>query len=242
MPKQTEPRQKSNTARRRCKKQSEDTAKQPSAKRTSGTKKKTQRHLYIKAAACIFLLLTVLGIYCFDITPVSTNAMMPALNEGDVVLSWSPGWIDSSYEPGDVVLLANASSESAPNFLRLIAEDGTVSFHEDEIRIDGNKLKRLQLTNTAIIRPQDEPEIWRETLTNGAAYKIMLPQHAMTGSLKGEVVLEKDVFLAGDNRYASYDSRQNGAVDRKQMKGKALLVLESTKDDGFLGKFIKWIE
>lgn len=239
MPKQTEPKE---LPKNQTKSRSKHTSKQSSPKRTSRQKKNASRHISLKVTICFLMLLSLLSIYCFDITPVSTNAMMPALNEGDVVLSWSPRWINGNYEPGDVVLLANASSETAPNFLRLIAEDGTVSFHEDEIQIDGNKLKRLQLTNTAIIRPQDEPEIWRETLANGAAYKIMLPQHAMTGSLKGEVILEKDVFLAGDNRYASYDSRQNGAVDRKQMKGKALIVLESTKDDGFLGKFIKWIE
>ena len=242
MPKPSESKQTSNTAPRRSRKRNQDTPKQTSPKSTSRSKKKTSRSLCIKAIVCLVLLLSVLGVYCFDITPVSTNAMLPALNEGDVVLSWSPRWINSNYEPGDVILLANESSESAPNFLRLIAENGTVSFKEDEIQIDGNKLKRLQLTNTAIVRPQDEPEIWRETLTNGAAYKIMLPQHAMTGALHGEVMLDKGVFLAGDNRYASYDSRQHGELEREQMRGKALIVLESAKNDGLVGKFIKWIE
>ena len=237
MPKQTE-----STPKRQRKPQGKHTSKETASKSPSRTKKKTSQSLCIKAIAGIVLLLTALSVYCFDITPVSTNAMMPALNEGDVVLSWSPRWIEGNYQPGDVVLLANASTETAPNFLRLIADDGTVSFREDEIQINGNKLKRLQLTNTAIIRPTDEPEIWRETLTNGTAYKIMLPQHAMTGSLHGEVMLDKGVFLAGDNRYASYDSRQNGELRRDQMRGKALIVLESARNDGVLGRFIKWIE
>ncbi len=231
-----------NTTTKRAPKRPNDTAKHPNPKSTSRSKKKSSRSLCIKAIVCLVLLLSALSVYCFDITPVSTDAMMPALNKGDVVLSWAPKWIDSNYEPGDIVLVAQTSSEAAPNFLRLIAENGTVSFKEDEIQIDGNKLRRLQLTNTAIVRPQDEPEIWRETLANGAAYKIMLPQHAMTGALHGEVMLDKGVFLAGDNRYASYDSRQNGELGREQMRGKALFVLESAKNDGLVGKFIKWIE
>ena len=117
-----------------------------------------------------------------------------------------------------------------------------MSYREDALRIDGQAIKRLQLTNTAIARASDDPEIWRETLTNGAAYRIMLPQHAMTGKLEGEVVLDDGVFLVGDNRYASYDSRQSGATDPGQVRGKALIVLESAHNDGILMRFLKWID
>ena len=241
MPKQST-KKLANSPEKRPQKGANHTPKTASTPRKNRNKKNNHKFTALKAAFIVLAILIILGFYCFDITPVSTNAMLPALNKGDVVLSWAPRWLGADFKPGDVILLDESTNASAPNFLRLIAENGTVSFKEDELLIDGDRPQRLQLTNTAIVRPPDEPEIWRETLANGAAYKIMLPQNAMTSALKGEVSLDKGVFLAGDNRYASYDSRQHGAVERNQIRGKALLVLESTKNDGFLGSFIKWIE
>jgi type IV secretory pathway protease TraF len=47
------------------------------------------------------------------------------------------------------------------------------------------------------------------------------------------------MFLIGDNRMASYDSRQRGVYSRDQVQGRALFILASARDDALLGHWIK---
>ena len=196
----------------------------------------------IKFAAIAAGILAVFALYTFDIDTVTTNAMQPALNKGDLVLSYSPLFPKCSPQPGDIVLLPpNIPTDAAPNFLRTVATGpGTISFVNDEITIDGRKPSRLELTNPAISRPENPPEIWRETLHNGAEYRIMLPRDPIDGARTGTSNLETgQIFLVGDNRMASYDSRQTGAIAQSDIRGCALFVLRSANDDGILSHWIK---
>lgn len=193
----------------------------------------------------VIVAICLLGMICFlglnlDIRTVSSNAMMPTLAKGDIVLVWAPAWFSFGAEVGDVVEIEEESA-GAPNFLRVMAtENARIAFQDDVLRVDGQKLDRLLLTNTSILHPKEEPEIWRETANNGKTYRIMIPQQALVGSLSGEGVVKDGVFCVGDNRMASYDSRQRGVFTRDRIRGRMLIVLESVRDDAVLGRWLKW--
>ena len=212
-----------------------------SSKKGSSRKRKTPSMPAVRIIAAALLILVLGTIYCLDFSRVTSNAMMPTLAEGDWVVSWAPRWVHVGYEPGDVVWVNASESEVSPNFLRLIAQNNAeISYYNDAIRINGVSPERRLLTNDAIVRPPEEPEIWRETLTSGVSWRIMLPQQGLYGANSGRVDLKNnDMFLIGDNRMASYDSRQRGVYSRDQVQGRALFILASARDDALLGHWIK---
>lgn len=231
----------SKSAPKRCKTSKGKPSAQKSSKKGSSRKRQTQPVLAVRIIAAALLILMLGTIYCLEFSRVTSNAMMPTLAKGDWVVSWAPRWIHVGYEPGDVVWVNASGSDVAPNFLRLIAQnDAEISYNNDTFRINGVSPERRLLTNDAIIRPPEEPEIWRETLTSGVSWRIMLPQQGLYGANSGRVDLKNnDMFLIGDNRMASYDSRQRGVYSRDQVQGRALFILASARDDALLGHWIK---
>ncbi|MBQ9394761.1 MAG: signal peptidase I [Proteobacteria bacterium] len=220
------------------------------ARKSPGTasRKRTKRKraprvlMWTKFALATAVVLMLAFVALFDVSRVTSNAMMPALSRGDLVLSWAPILVSQEFQDGDIILV-KPLRDSEPNYLRLIANhDEAIDYHDDKISVNGKQLSRLRLTSDAIVRPPEEPEIWRETLPSGARYRIMLPQQAIVGALNGSVCADHGAFLAGDNRMASYDSRQNGLYDDTRLRGQALVVLESVRNDGILGSWLKWVD
>ena len=197
-----------------------------------------------KRFLAVIAILAALFIYFLDITEVNSNAMMPALSRGDVVLVFAPAFVSLEFESGEIGNIERSSNDMAPNFLRVMGvPNQTISYEDDQLVIDGIRPKRLPLTNDAIIRPIDEPDIWRETLSNGKNYRILLPKQGLHGSMHGEFSLEPEtVFVVGDNRMASYDSRQTGAIAQKAITGKPLFIIYSSHNDGLLGHWLKGID
>lgn len=213
-----------------------------STRRKSARKKSLKFLMWIKFGFAAAVILVLVFAALFDVSRVTSNAMMPALSRGDLVLSWAPVLISKNFHDGDIVLVKQRR-DSEPNYLRLIAShDEIVDYSDDEISVNGSRLSRLRLTSDAIVRPDDEPEIWRETLPSGVRYRIMLPQQAVVGDLNGSVCADQGAFLVGDNRMASYDSRQNGLYDDSRLLGQALIVLETVRRDGVIGPWIKWVD
>lgn len=228
-----------NKSNRVFQKQKSDAQNTSSRKRASSKKKKTSRHPVLQLTCYCVLFFILLAILLFDIDQVDTVAMQPALHKDDLVVSFAPPFVHPIPSVGQVYHIH--SENEAPNFLRLIiCGEHTVTYDEDVIRLNGKALKRLKLTNDAIARPADAPEIWRESLESGQQWRIMLPQLPIRSHLHGRVSVPASAcFAAGDNRMSSYDSRHFGPIDQQNITGKALFILRTTQSDGIFGPFIK---
>lgn len=161
-------------------------------------------------ALVIVLLIMTFG---FRIIDVDGRSMEPTLIDTDKVVI-----TDLFYTPhdGDIVIISHAEEYQKPLVKRVIATAGQelkIDFDHNEVYVDGEKL--------------DEPYI------QGVTVHGDLPEEAING-----VVPEGKVFVMGDNRGISLDSRyqQIGFIDESLIIGKAQLdVIPHTYDeDGVL--------
>lgn len=159
----------------------------------------------ISAIVCIVLVFTFLG----RITRVVGSSMDPTLADGELLFVWSLG-----YEPqqGDIVI-ANKTTQETQAALhgeaivkRVIATEGqTVELDYDNnlVYVDG--------------QPLEEDYTLEEMHWLGSPYMQETYFEVPEGS----------VFLMGDNRNGSTDSRDErlGMVDTDYLLGKAVFVL-----------------
>lgn len=118
----------------------------------------------------------------------------------DVALSWMPGLDEDHWRPfgepqqGDVVVFAFPGDETRDFIKRVVAVPGqTVEIRDGTVIVD-----ELPLT---------EPYL----------------DHAWGGNLPAQVVPEGSLFVMGDNRNNSFDSRSWGMLEQRLIVGRAEL-------------------
>ena len=164
--------------------------------------------ILIVALVTIILVFTFVG----RIIGVDGSSMYPTLHHGDMLLLQSVG-----YEPkqGDVVVLTKAFRDvDGPIVKRVIAVGGQtvdIDYQTGTVYVDGEALDEPYLNE-----PMEEP--WYEDLTS-----VTVP--------------EGSVFVMGDNRNHSNDSRDVtlGTVDTRYLLGKAEFICFPFSDFGRIG-------
>lgn len=162
------------------------------------------------AVALVFLVLTFT--FVGRVIRVVGSSMVPTLHAGDLMLIQSIG-----YQPqqGDVVVLRKSTFMSEPVVKRVIATEGQhvrVSYEDHCIYVDGEKL--------------DEPYI----------NEVMVRPPSSELNILDVVVPEGSIYVLGDNRNQSSDSRSErlGTVDTRYVLGRAICVLMPFSDFGFI--------
>ena len=145
---------------------------------------------------CVVIFLAF--IFCFRIVTVDGESMLPTVHPGDWLFSYS-----FLYTPkqGDIVAVSESISYERNLIKRIIATEGqTVDIDPERgvVLVDGVAL--------------DEPYTASPTFETGT---LRFPM----------TVPEGHVFLMGDNRNFSTDSRVIGPVDERYIMGKTVLRL-----------------
>lgn len=186
--------------------------------RESAQKKEKQenseRGLYewMQALVCSVLAVVLLFTFVIRLIGVDGHSMVPTLQHGDRLLVVT-SLLDDDYQYGDIVILRKQSFLAEPIVKRVIATGGQtvdIDFSTGGVYVDGCLL--------------DEPYIAELTFTQeGTAFPLTVP--------------EGSIFVMGDNRNGSNDSRDSslGTVDERYVIGKAVFLLfpgenESTKE------------
>lgn len=143
----------------------------------------------------IVLILALFLLFRFGIglSLVGGDSMDPALQDGDVVLYTR---ISRPYRPGDVIALRVPSGDFYVK--RVIAAGGDVVDVRDGAVLVGG-------------RPIEDP--WGEGETLAESGAVIYPYTVRPGN----------VFVLGDNREVSLDSRAFGEVSLRQIRGRILL-------------------
>ena len=160
--------------------------------------------LFFWLQALVAALITLILLFTFvgRIIGVDGDSMYPTLHNGDLLLLQSVG-----YEPkqGDVVVLTKEfDAAEGPIVKRVIATGGqhvVIDYNAGTVSVDGQVLDEPYI-NEVMVEPP------RESITH-------------------VVVPEGSIFVMGDNRNASSDSRDVtlGTVDERYVLGRALWVL-----------------
>ena len=140
----------------------------------------------------------------FRIIQVDGESMVPTLQNGDKLIVWGAG-----YEPqrGDVVIVDSYTAYGKPLVKRVIAKGGDVvniDYQAGTVSVNGKVLQEAYIA---------EP-----------TYDVTFPY----------TVPEGTVFVMGDNRNASLDSRSSyvGCIDERDILGKVLLCFLPFSDFG----------
>lgn len=178
-------------------KKTNDRVKKPDAVKTETT---TRGEIYDWMQSLVFALIIciIVFVFIFRIVDVSGDSMNPTLLNGDkLVVS------DVFYKPkqGDIVIFRKDEYKAEALVKRVIATEGQtieIDFDRGRVYVDGERL--------------DEPYIAE-------------PTHNQLDFQGPQTVPEGCVFVMGDNRNASSDSRraQIGMVDERLIVGKVLL-------------------
>lgn len=141
------------------------------------------------------LVATLLRTFVFQTFYIPSGSMLPTLHQGDRVVV---NKLDNSYGRGDIVVFERPEGWHGAHqdlIKRVIGlEDETVEIHDNQVYIDGMALSEPYLADDVILR--DFPPT---------------------------VVPEDHIFVMGDNRPYSSDSRENGPVPVDSVVGRAFI-------------------
>jgi len=135
--------------------------------------------------------------FVLGVSRIRGASMEPNLRSGDIAVFYRLG----GYEAGDIVIL-RPDGKSEYLIKRVIATAGdTIDIDETtgHLRLNGRILEERYVFTGTYIRPDD------------VAFPVVIP--------------EDSVFLLGDNRPESKDSREFGAIRMDQITGKVVLTM-----------------
>ncbi len=154
--------------------------------------------VFVIVAVALVSVFTCVG----RVTPVNGRSMEPTLWHGDLMLVRDIGYTDP--QPGDIVVLTKPfDAAEGPIVKRVVAVGGQrvdIDYASGVVCIDGE--------------PLEEPYIKEQ---------MLCPHY---GGITSAVVPEGSIFVMGDNRNHSNDSRDEtlGPVDVRCIMGKVELV------------------
>jgi signal peptidase I len=162
---------------------------------------------------------------------VPTVSMAPTLLRGDVFVVDK---LAGSPSPGDVIVFEFPLDPSTNYVKRVVAVAGdVVEIVEGRLTINGKEVWRERVQNGCSAGEQDGVPcvIWEETLGE-RRYQTGYEENGAPGHMVRRTVQPGSVFVLGDNRDNSSDSRVWGDVPLANVKGTARFVWWSWAPDG----------
>jgi len=162
---------------------------------------------WVRSLVGAVLTITLVFTFAVRMMGVRGHSMVPTLQEGDRLIVVN-SWLCGDYQYGDIVIAYKESFDAEPIVKRVIATEGQtvdIDFTLGRVFVDG--------------------ELLQEDYINDLTYLDEGTQFPLT-------LGEGELFLMGDNRNRSSDSRDSnlGPVDERLIIGKAVLLVFPGKD------------
>ena len=153
------------------------------------------------------LVLVLVFSFVFRIIQVDGSSMVPTLTNGDKLIVWGAGYTP---ERGDVVIVDSYTTYGKPLVKRVIAKGGdtiSIDYETGTVTVNGEVLQEDYIAEPTYL-----------------GYDVKFPY----------TVPEGTVFVMGDNRNQSLDSRSSyiGCIDEQDILGKVLVCFLPFADFG----------
>lgn len=180
-------------------------------------KKKNETWEWTKALLIAFGLAAIIRVFLFTPIVVDGISMMPTLEDGDKMIVNKIGYSIGKPDRFDIVVFH--APEQKDYIKRIIGLPGDeVEYRDDVLYVNGEALEEPYLDKY-------KAEIAMKPLTGDFTLEDIIQE---------KVVPEGHVFVLGDNRRESKDSRIIGAVPIDEIIGKTKFVFWPMKDFGFV--------
>ena len=162
---------------------------------------------WARSLVAAVLIITLVFTFAVRMMGVSGPSMIPTLQDGDRLIVINAA-LCGTYRVGDIVIARKESFDEKPIVKRVIATEGQtvdIDFDLGRVYVDGALLEEEYINDLTY-------------LEEGTEFPLTVP--------------EGSVFLMGDNRNHSSDSRDErlGPVDERLIIGKAVFLLFPGKD------------
>jgi signal peptidase I len=210
----------------------------------------------IGIAVAIALLLRAFVVEAFQIP---SGSMIPTLEVGDhifvakfsygLVVPFSNKKIFEFHQPnrGDVIVFKYPQDPSIDYIKRVVGLPGeTVELRHNEVFINNRPMPRERVGpyHGSPDERDSDSELWHETL-DGKQHEALQDGNRAPQNYGPIVVPEGNVFVMGDNRDNSSDSRVWGTVAHDLIKGRALVVWWSRgtpEETPWYAKPVAWLK
>lgn len=162
---------------------------------------------WVRSLVGAVLTITLVFTFAVRLMGVQGHSMVPTLQHGDRLIVVN-SWLCGDFRYGDIVIAYKESFDAEPIVKRVIATEGQtvdIDFTLGRVFVDGELLQEDYVNDLTY-------------LEEGTEFPLTLG--------------EGELFLMGDNRNRSSDSRNSalGAVDERLIIGKAVLLVFPGKD------------
>lgn len=193
---------------------------------------------YLEALAITLMVGLILRLFVIAPYKIPTSTMMPALFSGDYVFVFKlpygakipffkkTGEIQKLTR-GDVVLFSYSRDPDTKFIKRVLGLPGDkIEYKNRELVINGKVLdyELLDPAPYASIKSSSDLDFYRESIAGSAPYTVIYSKDHRPEELGPIIVPAGEVFLLGDHRDNSDDSRYWGMVPKKNLDGKVVLV------------------
>jgi signal peptidase I len=216
-------------------------------------RKSTARE-YVESIAVAVLIALFLRAFVVEAFKIPSGSMIPTLQVGDhifvnkfiygVRLPWTNVKFGMSYHKprrGEVIVFIYPKEPDKDFIKRIVAVEGdTVEVRDNVVLVNDQPIPRQHVDGECRYPDYDEEsdhwiekrcEQWSETVA-GNRYSTFYNKHGEVHSWPPVRVPEGAVFVMGDNRDNSHDSRFWGTVPFELIKGKAMVIWWSSGEPG----------
>jgi signal peptidase I len=158
---------------------------------------------------------------------IPSPGMLPTLIPGDQLFVDKRRLSRSS--PGDVVVFRPPGDHPEPHVKRVIGVEGdTVETRGHQVWVNGQELTHVPVPSGQPCSVETSDTVRgrciHETLRPGTTYQLLLIDRVSERRFGPRTLASGELFVLGDNRDNSYDSRQFGPIREDRVLGKALVV------------------
>lgn len=149
---------------------------------------------YIKPLLIGLGIALIIKLFVFELAEVKGTSMYPTYNDGNLLFVQKIIKITDGYKRGDIVIFDSHDAD-APIYVKRV-----IGLPKDHIVIKDNKVM----------------------INNNVVNETYLPQGTDTVGDIDIVVPDNELFVMGDNRMHSKDSRMIGTINEKQVRGEVV--------------------